>query len=137
MGEHQGRPAPRISRMGDAPRREIKNDRGISLALVDERWGAEKVDVHLNILRPGGPPGPYHFHSNVEDVYIILQGRPRLLLDGEVHDLGPEDVVFIPPGVPHSLSNPGPEEVRLLEIYAPVRPDFIEVPVPPEPARGR
>ena len=37
------------------------------------------------------------------------------------------DTVFIPPGVPHSATNIGDGDARLLEIYAPLDVDFIEV----------
>src|SRR5690348_5770682 len=46
---------------------------------------------------------PKHEHAN-EQITWVVEGRLRLMLgeDGaEVHDLGPGDVLHIPPHVPH------------------------------------
>jgi mannose-6-phosphate isomerase-like protein (cupin superfamily) len=61
----------------------------------------------------------------------VLSGRVRIRVDGVDHDAGPGDTVFIPPGVPHSATNIGEDDARLLEIYAPAEVDFVEVPPTP------
>lgn len=114
----------RIARLSDCPNVAMPNERGSTIQLVGEGAGARNVDVHINVLRPGGPDGSYHLHERAENVYWILAGRGRLVVEGEEHELKQDDVVFMPPGTRHSLSIVGDEELRLLEIYAPAGQDF-------------
>jgi quercetin dioxygenase-like cupin family protein len=98
--------------------REPLRDRGEVIPLVDPSTGSRRVDVHVNILRGGSPRGPYHFHPESENIYIILAGSGRFVADGEEYVLRKDDVVFIPPGVRHSLSA-AEEGLSLIEIFAP------------------
>lgn len=101
---------------------------GRSVRLVDDTVGAEKIDLHLNILQPGSEDGaPYHIHERAENVYYVLEGTLGLRLgDEEVH-VEAGKAVFIPPELPHSVWNAGETEARLLEIYAPPGPDFVRL----------
>jgi mannose-6-phosphate isomerase-like protein (cupin superfamily) len=119
--------APKIVHPDDAPRKELRYGRGSVVRLVDAGIGARQVDLHLNTITPGTAPGPYHLHKQVENVYYVLSGEGVIRIDGTDHRVVPGDAVFIPPGVPHSATNVGESELRLLEIYAPVDVDFVEV----------
>ncbi len=50
-----------------------------------------------------------------------------MTIEGETHLIRTDDVVFIPAGTPHSLSNLSGEPLELFEIYAPSgkRFDFV------------
>jgi mannose-6-phosphate isomerase-like protein (cupin superfamily) len=122
---------PRLVRAADAPRTQLRYGRGTVLRLVDAAIGARAVDMHLNTIRAGSAPGPYHLHTRCENVYYVLSGLVRIRIDGVDHDASPGDAVFIPPGVPHSATNAGADDARLLEIYAPAEVDFVEVPDSP------
>jgi mannose-6-phosphate isomerase-like protein (cupin superfamily) len=94
------------------------------LQLVDQAMGARNVDVHLNVLEPGTGLGNYHYHQRSDNIYIILSGRARMIVEGEEYFVEPNQVVFIPPGVRHATANAGDTPLRLIEIYAPPGPDF-------------
>jgi len=64
-------------------------------------------------LLPGGRI-PKHLHPEIEHEQYVLGGRMRLGLGGEVLEVGPGDVVFIPPGTPHWYENIGDEPVMFL-----------------------
>ena len=117
----------KIVKLSDCQVEPMASDRGSMIHLVDDGSGARQVDVHINVLRPGGPEGRYHYHDHTENVYWVLSGRGRLVVEGEVHEIGKDDIVFLPPKVRHSLSNHGTEELRLLEIYAPGGSDTVRV----------
>lgn len=117
----------RIIEPETAPKTALRYDRGWVLRLVGEEVGAKNVDLHLNTINAGSSEGPYHLHRQTENVYYVLEGTLRLRIHGENYDVVPGQAVFIPPGVPHSASNPGKDDARLLEIYAPVGTDFHEV----------
>jgi mannose-6-phosphate isomerase-like protein (cupin superfamily) len=122
---------------GEARRRSLRAGRGDALQLVDQTIGARLVDLHVNVLRAGSGPGPYHRHSAAENVYFILEGAVRVRVDGSDHVLHPGDAAFIPPGVAHSATNVGNGDARLIEIYAPPEPDFLLVEGDPDSDGGR
>jgi mannose-6-phosphate isomerase-like protein (cupin superfamily) len=119
--------APAVIPDGAGRISELRYGRGLMVKLVDADIGAERVDLHLNVIRAGTAPGPYHLHTEAENVYHVLDGRVRIRIAGVDHDAGPGDTVFIPPGVAHSATNIGAVDARLLEIYAPAKVDFVEV----------
>lgn len=56
------------------------------------------------------PPGEVlaaHAHADMHEIFIILEGRVRMVVDGVPHDLGPEDAIALSPGESHELSNSG------------------------------
>jgi mannose-6-phosphate isomerase-like protein (cupin superfamily) len=114
----------RVLDIESAPRKPLDKGRGSILELVNQAIGAGQVDVHLNVLEPGTGMGNYHYHERSENVYIILSGRARMLVEGEEYFAEPNQVVFIPPGVKHATGNAGDTPLRLIEIYAPPGPDF-------------
>ena len=116
---------PFFTNLGTAPRRPLRLDRGESARLVDEELGgARNIDIHVNHLAPDSGPGPRHYHERAENVYIVLSGMIEVVVDGEITRLGVDDVLFIPPRVVHSTSNPGPETATFIEVYAPAGQDF-------------
>jgi mannose-6-phosphate isomerase-like protein (cupin superfamily) len=102
----------------------LDSGRGEKIRLVDGRLGTDKIDLHHNTLFPGGPSGRYHRHSKADNVYIVTTGVGQLLADGVTYSVRKGQIIFIPAGVPHALSNPGDEPFGIFEIYAPAGPDF-------------
>ena len=108
----------KIMKMNDCETVPMPSERGYMIKAVSSEDGSHHVDVHVNVLKPKGPNGPYHYHEKTENVYWILEGTGRLILEGKEYILAKDDVVFIPPKARHSLSNVGNVELRLLEVYA-------------------
>ena len=114
----------RIIKPATAPRRSLEPGRGESVRLIDTGIGVESLDVHMNILQPNGPRGRVHRHSKSDNVYIVKSGEGLLTIEGVHHAIVTDDVVFIPAGVRHSLSNVSDRELVIYEIYAPAGPAF-------------
>ena len=115
----------KIIKIDDAPTRDI-GERGYSIRLVNKDMGAKILDVHINTLKPD-IPGVYHYHEKVENVYIPIRGRGRLVVNGEEHIIGKDVVVFLEPGDRHEISAAGDEEYSMIEIYSSVERDYIPV----------
>jgi mannose-6-phosphate isomerase-like protein (cupin superfamily) len=105
----------------------LRYDRGFVTKLVGPEIGASKVDLHFNRIKVGSAPGPYHIHTNAENVYYVFSGVASIRSGDETYTVLPGNVVFIPPMIPHGISNEGPEELVIMEIYAPAGADFQEV----------
>ena len=114
----------RVFRPSEVTPQPLDRDRGITMPFVNARCGTDKLDVHLNRLVPGGAKGRIHRHSRADNVYIVVRGVGTLTVDGAVHAIRAEDVVYIPAGLAHGLSNDGPDELVIYEIYAPAGPAF-------------
>lgn len=115
---------PKIMRIEDAESTVMRYDRGHTHHLVGLPDGAEKVDVHINIINTDSGIGPYHFHEHAENVYIVLDGIAQAVVEGKRYLLVKDDVAFIPPGVHHAAGSAGFGPVRVIELYAPAGRDF-------------
>jgi mannose-6-phosphate isomerase-like protein (cupin superfamily) len=116
--------APKIMRIENAESTTMRYDRGRTHHLVGPADGAEKMDVHINVINTDSGIGPYHFHEKAENVYIVLDGIAQAVVDGKRYLLVKDDVAFIPPGVQHAAGSAGFGQVRVIEIYAPAGRDF-------------
>ncbi|MEM7642444.1 MAG: cupin domain-containing protein [Pseudomonadota bacterium] len=52
---------------------------------------------------PAGSGPPLHIHGKEHEVFTVLSGRMRFVADGTEHEVGPGDVMMIPPGMPHTF----------------------------------
>ena len=75
-------------------------------------------------IEPGGNM-PMHTNS-VEHEQYVLSGRAVVQIDGDRFDVGPDDVVLIPAGAPHSYETIGKEPFEFLCVV-PNGPDRIEI----------
>ena len=118
----------KILDLNHCPGRPMENGRGETIPLVNPGMGTEKIDLHLNRLATGGPRGKVHRHSQSDNVYIVRRGEGVLTANGETHTIRADQIVFIPAGMPHSLSNLSNEPFEIFEIYAPSGKQFDFIP---------
>lgn len=77
--------------------------------------------------RPGSGP-TYHYHVKRESIIHLLTGDATEMIDGKAVQLKPGDIIYIAPGVKHSLiNNSATEEVKFIEFYAPAAPDMVRL----------
>ncbi|MEA2216892.1 MAG: hypothetical protein QOK19_2453 [Solirubrobacteraceae bacterium] len=69
-------------------------------------------------IPPGGATTA-HYHRLSEELYLVVSGRGRLILDGEERELEEGDCALIPPGATHKLHNSGSEPLRIVCACAP------------------
>jgi HTH-type transcriptional repressor of puuD len=114
----------KILDLEQCPAQPMENGRGETIRLVNTALGTEKIDLHLNRLVPGGPRGKVHRHSQSDNVYIVRRGEGVLTANGESHTIRTDQIIFIPAGMPHSLSNLSSDIFEIFEIYAPAGKQF-------------
>ena len=76
------------------------------------------------IMQPGG--GMPRHTNQVEHEQYVLRGRARIGIGEDVFDVGANDVVYIPAGVPHWYEAQGDEAFEFLCVV-PNQPDRIQV----------
>lgn len=84
----------------------------------------EKMMMVLNITLPGHTV-PLHSHPH-EQVGMVYSGKAKLKIGGEERVVGKGDFYCIPANVPHSDTTIGDEPFIMLDIFYPVRKDFIK-----------
>lgn len=62
---------------------------------------------------PGSKPPPAHLHPEQSERFTVESGTMRVVLGGVARLLETGEVLEIPPGTPHQMSNAGQEEARL------------------------
>ncbi len=55
-----------------------------------------------------------HTHREQEEVYMVLEGRGELLVDGEILPLQAGDLVRVDPASKRALNNPGETPLRII-----------------------
>jgi uncharacterized cupin superfamily protein len=111
-----------IRHVSELPSREVVwpgSDEILSVRTSLSRpLGLTRLGVHYEVLRPGHRSSLPHAEATEEECVYVLEGRPQAWIDGELHPLGPGDVVVFVPGtgIRHTITNPTDEDVRLLVI---------------------
>lgn len=77
----------------------------------------------MNELLPSAKPNLHQHHH--EQLTYIVEGTCRFVLGDEVLDLAAGDVILIPPDVPHSLEVTSDTPVLNLDVFSPIREDFL------------
>jgi uncharacterized cupin superfamily protein len=80
--------------------------------------GFVRLGVHHEVLEPGHRTSLPHAEASEEECVYVLEGQPGAWIDGERHELKPDDIVVFPPatGIRHFIFNATDEPVRLLVI---------------------
>lgn len=62
--------------------------------------------VHHMLIPPGGRHvAELHIHSDAEELVVLTQGAGTATIGEETHQVSQGDVLYIPPGVEHEVSN--------------------------------
>lgn len=91
---------------------------GSVLTFKDEPAQNEDALMAFEHQCPSGLGVPPHSERNHEAFYV-LEGTLEVEADGDHYRLEPGDFLGIPPGIVHSLHNPGPGCMRVLTIVSP------------------
>jgi len=79
------------------------------------KGGAGFKFIHDNVLEPGATIGE-HTHKNDEEIYVILDGRGVMRIDGVDQDVAGGDVCITRAGHSHSLTNSPDTPMHLLVV---------------------
>ncbi len=103
---------------------------GLSAEQVVRNAGGELLGGTLYQLAPGFDGVPLHIHHGMEELAIVVSGRPTLRTPLGESELAPGDVVSFPRGRrgAHTLVNRSEEPVRYLMISTKVMPEVVEYP---------
>ncbi|MCZ7597076.1 MAG: cupin domain-containing protein [Gammaproteobacteria bacterium] len=83
-----------------------------------ENAATKQFDFRISIYQPKGYVAPHH-HVVQEQIYHIRAGEALMELSGQRFVVGPQDTIFIPPGVEHAIYNTGIGDLVFYVITSP------------------
>jgi len=86
-----------------------------------ERTCLETIQfVHHMLIPPGGRHvRELHVHPDAEELVVVTCGKGTAAVAGQKHEVGPGDVVHVPTGAEHEVTNSGDEMLGVLFINVP------------------
>lgn len=91
----------------------------LSKALVrPESAGSRLIDYRISCYQPMAHVA-LHTHKVQEQVYHVLEGEGMMEVDGKRQVVRKHDVIYIPPGVEHGISNTGLTDLTFIVATAP------------------
>jgi len=87
--------------------------------LVDEAASNSELIVFEFVVPPGAKVPVAHYHRDVDEVIYGLSGTTTTSLNGEKHELGAGDSLFIPRGSVHTHENLHGETAKSLIVMTP------------------
>jgi quercetin dioxygenase-like cupin family protein len=108
-------PALRVSRLADCPP-ERTGDREFRVLLGSGPHGDLLVTQFVGVIPPGR--APLHQHD-YDEVVHVLDGHGIAHQPGRDSPIEPGSVLYLPPGQPHCLENPGTGSLRVLGVFYP------------------
>ncbi len=85
---------------------------------LTEDLGARNLRANVWSLAEGAQMRR-HRHREQEELYLVLSGSAEIEVEGVLHKLGERDVVAVPAGATHQVSNVGPGPLTFVAVSAP------------------
>ena len=85
---------------------------GSRQVVIGKRDGAFNFGLRYYEIAPGGQTS-FDRHHHDHGVYV-LRGTARLMMGPAVYDIGPGDIMYIPPNEQHQFENAGEEPFGFL-----------------------
>jgi mannose-6-phosphate isomerase-like protein (cupin superfamily) len=84
-----------------------------------ETAGSRLVDYRISCYQPMAYV-QLHAHKVQEQVYHVLDGEGLMEMDGRRVVVRKHDVIFIPPGVEHGITNTGLVDLTFIVVTTPI-----------------
>ncbi len=110
-----------IRNIAEVPWREFPDHFGGALSkplVMPETAGSRHIDYRISMYQPMAYV-KVHRHKQQEQVYHVIEGEGLMHISGKDHVVRKHDVIFLPPGVDHSISNTGLTALVFLVVTSP------------------
>jgi quercetin dioxygenase-like cupin family protein len=91
-----------MARAGDVLENPMSGQR-IIFRKTAEDTGGELLEVESIYTKPSPSRPPAHYHPYQEELFEVLSGRLRVVVEGEERAYGEGESFVVPPGVPHEM----------------------------------
>ena len=111
-----------IRNIAEVPWREFPDHFGGALSkppVWPQNSEARHLDYRISMYQPMAYVKA-HRHKTQEQIYHVLKGEGLMEIDGQSRVVREHDVIFLPPGIDHAISNSGLVDLVFLVITSPV-----------------
>jgi mannose-6-phosphate isomerase-like protein (cupin superfamily) len=111
-----------IRNIAEVPWREFPNHFGGALSkplVMPETARSKHIDYRISMYQPMAHVAK-HKHAVQEQVYHVLEGEGLMEIGDRKQVVRKHDVIFLPPGVEHSIANSGLVDLVFLVVTSPV-----------------
>lgn len=112
-----------IRNIAEVPWREFPNHFGGALSkplVTTESAGAKHLDYRISCYQPMAYVAK-HTHTLQEQIYHVLDGEGLMEIAGRNHVVRKHDVIYLPPGIEHTIQNSGLTDLVFLVITSPTQ----------------
>lgn len=116
-------PAAIIRNIAEVPWREFPNHFGGALSkplVTPETARSKHLDYRISCYQPMAYVAT-HTHKLQEQIYHVLDGEGLMQIAGQNHVVRKHDVIYLPPGVEHTIQNSGLTDLVFLVITSPTQ----------------
>ena len=116
-----------IYKMGEYASRDIPNaDWYYNQKILTDVNKAKHMGGIFCQLLPGGKQA-YHYHKNRESIIIVISGEATETVEDKAINIRTGDVIYIPAGEKHKMTNDSERAIRYLEFFTPSATDRVVV----------
>jgi len=111
-----------VRNIAEVPWREFPNHFGGALSkplVMPETARSKHIDYRISMYQPMAHVAK-HKHAVQEQVYHVLEGEGLMEIGDSKQIVRKHDVIFLPPGVEHSIANSGLVDLVFLVVTSPV-----------------
>jgi len=111
-----------IRNIAEVPWREFPNHFGGALSkplVMPETARSKHIDYRISMYQPMAHVAK-HKHAVQEQVYHVLEGEGLMEIGDRKQVVRKHDVIFLPPGVEHSIANSGLVDLVFLVVTSPL-----------------
>ncbi len=90
----------------------------INRRLMGPGLGSDRLEVVHGTVEFGGQ-ADRHAHPDIEQAIYYLEGNAEFEIEGKVEIVGPNDFIYLPPGVSHRVTPLKGKPLVGIVIYAP------------------
>jgi mannose-6-phosphate isomerase-like protein (cupin superfamily) len=113
---------PSIRNIAETPWRQFPGHFGGALSkplVMPETLRSEQIDYRISMYQPMAYV-ERHSHKVQEQVYHVLEGEGLMEIAERTQVVRKHDVIYLPPGVTHSISNTGLVDLVFVVVTSPV-----------------
>ncbi|MCX5441459.1 MULTISPECIES: cupin domain-containing protein [unclassified Streptomyces] len=92
--------------------------------LADYGTDGSGLTSYRSTFAKGAVGAPAHFHTKASELFFVLDGALRVLIDDEVKVLEKGDFLLVPPHTPHAFAAAPGREADVLFVFSPGMPRF-------------
>jgi mannose-6-phosphate isomerase-like protein (cupin superfamily) len=116
-----------VKNVAETPWRQFPNHFGGALSkplVMPETMNSKHLDYRISMYQPMAFVEK-HSHKVQEQVYHVLEGEGLMEIGDKTHVVRKHDVIYLPPGVEHSINNTGVADLIFIVATSPVTDDPI------------